>query len=499
VSLIRKSFLSALTAIVMAGGRFLLIAIVARRLSSTGFGQFVYAQWLVDIVFMVFAMGVNGVASRYLAEYAKDPSRRAVLMRRWLPWALMLPVLSGLVVVTGAILSDLILTPRGYSLLAAWAMATGWWAMQTAALVGQQRFDLVLSASIVATAIIIPAALFIPMNTDSPELLFSAMALSSLVACGFGVRQNIAQLVGQAGSQGITLPWRTIRTYAINIWLTGLLWSLVWSRGELPLVRIHMGDQGVAQYTVALTLYFGAVQGIMLWVGGIAPHLTALWGCGQKAEAVAIARRLSDAQMLVSGCAAVSLACFGPEVLGLIFGAPYRTSAPSLGILALGLITLSASVQNHLLQIDTDAKFNRNTSLAGLVILYSIASITIPWLGTVGAAIARALTMWGLFLLSLILVWRSWGRTALSGRNAMVAFCAVSVPALVLAVGDSHYVIRALIAIPCLAPLVLMLRGENGQLVAIDVATTGWFHLRRWVAGDRQHREDIIINQSAHS
>jgi O-antigen/teichoic acid export membrane protein len=283
------------------------------------------------------------------------------------------------------------------------------------------------------------------------------------------------------------------------VWLTALLGGLVWSRGELPLVRAHLGDEGVAHYTVALTLFFGAMQGTMLWVSGVGPHLTSEWGRGQKTQAVAIARRLSDVQLLVSGCSALLLACFGPEVLGLIFGAPYRTSAPSLGILALGLITLSASAQNHLLQIDTDAKFNRNTSLAGLIILYSIASITIPWLGTAGAAIARALTMWGLFLLSLIFVWRSWGRTALSGRNAMVAICAVSVPALVLAVGDSHYVFRALNAIPCLAALVLMLRGENGQLVAIDVATTGWFHLRRWVAGDRQHREDITINPTAHS
>ena len=301
MSLIRKSFLSALTAIVMAGGRFLLIAIVARRLSSAGFGQFVYAQWLVDIVFMVFAMGVNGVAGRYLAEYARDPTRRALLMRRWFPWALGLPVFSGLVTVAAAILSGMALTSIGCVLLAAWGMAAGWWAMQTAALVGQQRFDLVLTANITAIAIIIPAALFIPMSNDSPELLFCAMALSSLVACGFGVRQNMAQLVRQAGAQAITqpitLPWRSIRTYAINIWLTGLLWSLVWSRGELPLVRIHMGDQGVAQYTAALTLYFGAVQGIMLWVGGIAPHLTALWGSGQKEEAVAIARRLSDVQI----------------------------------------------------------------------------------------------------------------------------------------------------------------------------------------------------------
>jgi O-antigen/teichoic acid export membrane protein len=484
--LIHKSLIAALTAIVISGGRFVLTAILARRLSSTEFGQFVYAQWLVDVGFMTCAFGLDGIASRYLAEYAHDPLRRAAFLRRWVPWALTLPVLSGLVIVAGAILSELILTPLGYTLLAGWTMATGWWAMQTAALYGHQRFDLMLSANIMFTAIVVLAALFIPVNRNFPDLLFSVLAASSFFACLFGTRQIAALWVGVTSVGSVELPWSKIRAYAFNVWLTALLWSLVWSRGELPLVRVYLGDEGIAHYTVALTLFFGAVQGTMLWVRGVAPHLTSEWGRGHKAEAIAIARRLSDVQLLVSSCAALLLVCFGPEVLGLIFGAAYRTSATSLGILSLGLMTLSASAQNQLLQIDTDAKFNRDTSLAGLVFLYSIALIAIPWLGAAGAAMARALTMWGLLLLSLIYVRQSWGCAALSVRNTTVALCAVSVPALVLAVIDSHYVVRMLITIPSLAALFLMLRGENRQLVAIDVATAGWFHLCRGVAGSRQ-------------
>ena len=430
MSLIRKSMMSASAAISVSGGRFLLMAILARRLSSTEFGQFVYAQWLVDMAFMICAFGINGCASRYFAEYSHDPSRAAVFLRRWLPWALFLPVLSGLVVVGGGILSGLMLTPLGYTLLAAWAITTGWWSMQTAALYGHQRYDLILSANLTSVALVIAAVLFIPIESSFPELLFSAMILSSLFACGFGVRQNTVVLARLADAEDVVMPWSKIRAYAVNMWLTGLLWSLVWSRGELPLVRAHLGDEGVAQYTVALTLFFGAMQGVMLWVSGVAPHLTSEWGRGQKIQAVAIARRFSDVQLLVSGCVALVLTCFGSEVIGIIFGAVYRTSAPSLAILVLGLIAVSASAQNHLLQIDTDAKFNRNTSLVGLFVLYPIASITIPWLGVAGAAIARALTMWGLFLMSLVFVWRSWGGAALSGHNVLVVICAVSVPAM---------------------------------------------------------------------
>jgi len=486
MSLIRKSMVSASAAISISGGRFLLIAILARRLSSSELGQFVYAQWLVDMAFLICAFGINGAASRYIAEYAHDPSRSAAFLRRWLPWALILPVLSGLMVVAGGILSGLILTPLGYILLAAWAITTGWWSMQTAALQGLQRFDLILSANLASIAVVIPAALFIPIGSSFLELLFSAMAISSFFACWFRVRQDTALLVGLTDAEAVDLPWSKIRTYTVNMWLTGLLWSLVWSRGELPLVRAHLGDEGVAQYAVALTLFFGAMQSVMLWVSGVAPHLTSEWGRGQKTQAIAIARRFSDVQLLVSGCVALLLTCFGPEVLRIFFGAVYRTSAPSLAILILGLITVSASAQNHLLQIDTDGKFNRNTSLAGLFVLYSMASITIPWLGIAGAAIARALTMWGLFLMSLIIVRRSWGDTVLSGRNILVVICAVSVPALVVASGEIHYGIRALIALPCLAALVRLIRGEDGKLVAIDVAATGWLHLRQCIAGYRQ-------------
>jgi O-antigen/teichoic acid export membrane protein len=474
MSLIRKSLMAALAAMVASGGRFVLMAIVARRLSSIELGQFVYAQWLVDMSFMFCAFGVNGSASRYFAEYAHDPSRRAVFLLRWLRWALILPVISGIVVVAGALLSGLRLTLLGYSVLAAWTMATGWWSMQTAALYGQQRFDLILGANVASIVMVVLAVLFVPIARGFPVLLFSAMTVTSLVGCAFGLRQIKAVLAGFDDTQNSDLPWSRIRAYALNVWLTGLLGSLVWSRGELPLVRAHFGDDGVARYTVALTLFFGAMQGIMLWVSGVAPHLTSQWGRGEKTQAVAISRRLSDLQLLVSGSGAVLLTCLGPEVLGLVFGESYRASAPSLAILALGLVTLSASTQTHLLQIDTDAKFNRNTSLIGLVLLYSTASVTIPWLGIAGAAVARSLTMWGLFVISLALAWRSWGRGSLSGRNTMAAICAVSVPALALAGADFHYLIRAVLAVVCVVALVVLIRGEDGHLVALSVVGNGW-------------------------
>lgn len=486
MSLVRKSLTSASAAIVLSGGRFLLMAILARRFSSTALGQFAYAQWLVDIAFMVCAFGINGSASRYIAEYTSDPKRKAVFIRHWWPLALLLPVLSGIGVVGGARFSGLTLTPQGYAMLAAWAVASGWMAMQTGALCGHQRFDLILKSNLSFIAIIIPLVLVIPINANSQILLFSAMALSSLLASWFGIQQNIKSVIGFNVAPTVKISWSNIRRYTINVWLTGLLGGLVWSRGELPLVHAHLGAQGVAQYTVALTLFFGAMQGIMLWVSGVAPHLTSEWGSGRKTQALATARKFSDVQLLVSSCAALLLTCFGPELLEMIFGPIYLASSHPLAILLLGLITLSASAQNHLLQIDTDARFTRNTSLVGLVILYFIASIAIPWFGVPGAAISRTFTMWSMFLISIIFVLRSWGNAAISVRNIIVAVCVVLVPALMLANGINSYLIRTIIGFTCLMTLVLLIHSENGELVAIDIGNRVLIHLRRWVTPGRQ-------------
>ena len=93
----------------------------------------------------------------------------------------------------------------------------------------------------------------------------------------------------------------------LNIWITALLWALVWSRGELPIVRAFLGDSGVAHYSAALTLLGGAIAGVSLGIGGVAPQLTRLWGEGKHAEALATARRVMDIQVLLCGGAALGV------------------------------------------------------------------------------------------------------------------------------------------------------------------------------------------------
>ena len=91
VPILPHSAWAAAAAIVLTVARFLFAAILARRLSLTDFGQYVYGQWLADLTFMVCSLGAMGAISRYVAEFRHDPGLLTAVVRRWRPFALGLP------------------------------------------------------------------------------------------------------------------------------------------------------------------------------------------------------------------------------------------------------------------------------------------------------------------------------------------------------------------------------------------------------------------------
>jgi O-antigen/teichoic acid export membrane protein len=468
VSLIRNSLLAASSAIVISAARFALTAVLARRLPQAGYGRFAYAQWLVDVAFLVCSLGAAGVASRYVAEFRSRPRRLAALLARWRPYALALPLVASAGVLLGARLSHLALAPRAEAALALWAAANGYWAMQTAFLVGRQRFDMILRANALAGAVMLAGALLLPLRGDAAATVFLAMCAASGAAAVIGVGETAALSFGAADPIDAG-DWSAIRGYAVNVWISALLWNLVWSQGEMPIVRARLGDAGVAQYDAALTLFGGGIQGMMLVVSGIGPHLTALWGSGLRDEALATARKAMDVQLLLSAGGALVLICAGPELLALAFGAPYRPAAAPLAALALGVLAMSVSSHNHLLQIATDARFTRDTTFAGLVLLFAAAAALTPRFGLFGAALARAGTMLALALVSLVAVARRWGRRAVPLRNAVLA-AATAVAAVVGAAraGDAFGPRAALLG-GALAVLFCGMRDESGRLLAAVV------------------------------
>ncbi len=463
-----QAALAATAAIVVAGSRFALSAIAARRLSLTDFGQFAYAIWLVDIAFLACSLGATGAVGRYAAEFHADAPQLAAFMHRWRRWAVGLPLLAGLVAVAGAEASGLPLDTTSFALVALWAAMQGRWAMQTAALTGSQRFDMILRANLLAGAVMVAGMIFLPVDTVGLPLVLALMVATAAVGALTGASQVRSLGAGVVAVLSAD-QWRMIRIYALNIWLTALLWALVWSRGEFPIVRAYLGDEGVAAYAAAMTLFGGAVQAVMLGVGGVAPQLTRFWGEGRVELALDTARKVMDFQLLACGFAAMTLICFGPELMSLAFGDRYRSGAGMLAILGVGLVAMTLSSQNHVLQIATDARFNRDTSILGVAVLMVLAAGLTPLLGTDGAAFARASTMGLLAGVSVFVARWRWGKSAapLANLLATLAVCVVA-GSISYVIDGQHPGIRGTMFLVGLGVLTTVLRHDDGSPIMVD-------------------------------
>lgn len=466
MSLLRNSAWAAAAAITLAVSRFILAAILARTLPQDVFGQYAYGQWLVDLSFLLCSLGVTSAASRYVAEYRHDPALLSAFIRRWQPFAVGLPVLASCGLLVAAWLSEMKLTSLGLTMLAAWTLTSGFWAMQTSALIGMQRFDLIFKANLVSALIMLVGALFLPLGSD-PHRIFGLMAVACLSGSIIGlIASNQLTRGGSQTSGGI--DWRGVRGYAFNMWFSALVASLVWSRGEFPVVKSMLGDSAVAHYAAALAIFGAAVQAIMLAVGGVGPHLTSLWGQGKVNEAIDLGRDIMDLQLALCGIGSLGVIFFGAEMISIAFSEAYRDAAGPLSTLCLGLLSFAVSSQSHLLQIKTNARFNRNSIVVGLAFLYALAFILIPQYGLTGAAVARVSAM---FLIGVITLWfavRHLGKGSVSWRNLLLVF-----GTLLLSLFGNAHLSTGVEKIPYfLAGVILMvifLRGVDGNIVVLRV------------------------------
>lgn len=477
--------------IVMVGSRFALSAIAARRLSEMGFGQFAYAMWLVDISFLACSLGAAGTVSRYASEFRGDEPKLAAFMGRWRRRAVAVPFLSVAAVVTMAKLSGLEFTFGSLAVLALWTMLQAGWALQTAALTGSQRFDKIVVANMAAAVVMLVGITVIALPSDDLSSLFALMAASAMTAILLG-HSGVRRLGTGLPVEMTATQWRSIRVYGFNMWLTPLLWSLLWSRGEFPIVRALAGDQGAAHYAAAMTVFGGAVQVMTLGVYGVMPHLTHLLGEGHVQRAVKTAENVMSLQLLVCGHAGLLLICFGPELMTLAFGDAYRGAAGMLVILGSALPAMALATQNHLLQIATDGRFSRDTSLLGVIVLMGLALILVAVGGLSGAALARALTMGLLGLITVLFVRYRWTPSAISVRNLLIVLgvCLGGAWA-VEAIGDQRLLERIGVFMIGLIVIGSQLRIVGGPLVLLYI-------LRRLTAAIKATRADGSLTGRNH-
>lgn len=415
MSLLRNSMWAGLAAITLATSRFFISAILARTLTQNAFGQYAYVQWLIDFFFLLCSFGLTGTASRYMAEYRHNTNLLYAFIKVWRIYAITLPFLAATCVITSAWLSEINITLFGYLMLFLWSLASGFWAMMTSAMIGLQRFDLIFRSNLIVAFVMFGGVLIIPSSEDLGQI-FGLMAFACFNGALIG-SITIHKLVSKTIQSMEELKLRNIGIFAINTWISALIASMVWSRGEFPILKSILGDPSIAQYTVALTVFGAAVQAVMLGVGGVASHISNLWGQDKRLEAVVLGRTIMDIQLLLSGLGSLFLIFFGSHIISIFFSNAYAEAARLLLILSLGLITFVVSSQSQLLQLQTNGRFNRNSILFGLLILYFLAFLLIPVYATTGAAIARIGGMLFIGGITIYFTVRIWGMSAVSFQN----------------------------------------------------------------------------------
>lgn len=363
----------------------------------------------------------------------------------------------------GAGLSGLSLEWRLALPLAVWAAAGGSWLLQTAALTGLQRFDYILASNLLAGGVMVAGAWLVGERTDALAMRYWVMAAASALAALIGmvrVGRERSRAAGAAGGEAI--DWPSIRSYALNMWLISLLWSLVWSRGELPIVKYYTGEAGVAQYSAVQTLFGGAMQGVMLGLSAAAPQLTTLWGNDRKDEALGLARKLMNIQLVICAGVALILILFGRELLRGVFGPGYEGQAASLAIISAGLISMVVANQNHILQIETNGVYTRNSALLGVLLLFGVSVAAISHLGVPGAAMARGSVMLLLSLLTVIIFSARWGARHVSIMNCILVAAVVGLAVVAVGVWEGSLLVRVGLFCGALAVLAIGLRGPQG-------------------------------------
>lgn len=393
VSLKSHAFYSAGAALIGAATRFLILMLLARLFPQAQVGQFVYVLFLVDLSFLFVSFGMNGVASRYLAEYASAPEHRARFFVWWCRRSLWVLPAAGAAVVLAAMASGLAMPPAALAAIALWAMAYAAQALILAAFVGLQRFDQVFAVSAIGAVAALTAVLLAVFMSLPLAGLYALMAVACLISLIASLRVfSPLWHEGRSASEPAGF-WTGVASYSLNMWLTVFLLALVWSRGELPVVRHWLGDVALAHYGVALSIMAGLMTAVMLGISGFAVQVTRLWGEGRKTDAYALCRKVSEWQMVIAALGAAFVVCFNKELVTLVFGEAYADSAAFLAVMVCGVPVMALAMQNHLIQIKTDGRFSRNVAVLGVIVLLALAVSFVPYAGGSGAALARAVTM----------------------------------------------------------------------------------------------------------
>lgn len=470
----RNTAWSGLAAVVMSVGRLGLAAVVARRLSTTEFGDLVFSQWVVDTVFLFGSFGLTGAATRFFPHYMAVGNASYVAFAGWYRRRA-LWVIAWITVITPCLAYGI--SPRSdvnVLLIAAWACGNGSWALAIARLQGLQQFRMIAVSNAIYVIVAFVGVAFVSRELGVVGIIvvFVLAAWTSAILSMISGPSPVSRASQAAESKFSRVD---VSSYALNMWMASSIGALVWSRAEISVVRAVLTSSDVAFYGAALTISGLANSSMALMTGALGPRLAQLWGQGKIADAFDLSRVVTDLLIFSSGIAVSTLILFSNEILLVAFGRQYQEAGTLLSILALGAFGLTSGCVSTLVQYETNGKFARDLNLLGAVLLFSAAIPLVDWVGVTGAAIARCAVQLvvaaGVFGYSL-------SRPSSAGfrlRNILFTFALLLALLLVTVSSTPGWEVRCALLAAFILALVGLIRIGPANLLAIR-----WFHVHLW-------------------
>lgn len=404
LSLLHNTSWSAFGSITNTVGRMAIVIILARRLGPESFGVYVFVQWLIDMTFLLFSVGLGGVATRFFPQNSGKEADKIPGFNRWFfrtgAFAILLAScfaaisvfeftqLRNLAVIAAVLL--LTTTSSAYALLSARAQ-------------GLFQYKLV-AASSALLVIGILTGLALPLGKFGLFVVLVVMGVANLLA---GALLAIYTRSSMATTCTCPMPLgkahsAQIFQFATNTWVTSFVASLVWARGELPLVKSYLGETEVGYYAIGLTLSGLINHGLGLLTGALWPYIAREWDSGNREELLRFSCVVTNLLMLVAGVAAGFVICFAPYIVTLLFSDKFLPSSNLVLIFAVGALGLTSGSAHLVVHVATNGRFARNVTFVGGVSLFVAAFALIPRFGIEGAAAARTVTQIGIAILTFV-------------------------------------------------------------------------------------------------
>ena len=390
MTIIKNTSWNALHTITITFGRFTISALLARKLGPEFFGVFIFLQWIVDLVFMVYSVGLTGISTRFFPELKINSKK----FRSFYSWFFRLCITSTILTTFFSIIFNISLKSQNHIsiiYITIYASSVAINTLLSSYAQGVFNFKTIAKSSIIYSSLSIMMIILI-YDKLNLNLSFFVLSLANVFSILFFVKSLKIKLPAQPIDLSINES-RKISEYGINVWITTLLNYLVWARGEIPVIKAYLNHYDLGIYTACLILIGIANQCIGLATGALWPHIAKAWDHGELEKLSNFNDALTRLLILTSSLLSGAIICFGSSALTLIFGKSYHFSGEVLALLAIGTLGLSCGCANAIAQISTNSKFGRNLSIIGGILLYALLILLTPTQGLLGAALSRVIVL----------------------------------------------------------------------------------------------------------